>query len=81
MLVHFMAILAFLRPFDLGIFCVHLVFFPVLVCCTKKNLATLSCRCARVTLKDENKTHDLLTTEIWNTLETKSWPPQAVLQF
>jgi hypothetical protein len=29
-----------LCPF--GIFCGHLVFFPVLVCCTKKNLAALA---------------------------------------
>jgi hypothetical protein len=25
----------------IGIFCGHSVFFPVLICCTKKNLATL----------------------------------------
>jgi hypothetical protein len=46
-LVKIMAIWSLLRPF--GIFCAHLVYFmvilnifPVLVCCTKKNLATLT---------------------------------------
>jgi hypothetical protein len=39
-LVNFTAIGNILWPF--GVFCGHLVlFFPVLVCCTKKNLATL----------------------------------------
>jgi hypothetical protein len=45
MLVHFMTIWSILRP--LGIFCGHLVnfmviwnIFPLLVCCTNKNLAT-----------------------------------------
>jgi uncharacterized Tic20 family protein len=46
MLVYFIAVWSILRPF--GIFCGHLVYFmvswydfPVLVYCTKKNLATL----------------------------------------
>jgi hypothetical protein len=46
MLVYFIAIWFIIRPF--GIFCGHLVYFmviwyifPVLVCCTKKKLATL----------------------------------------
>jgi hypothetical protein len=38
-LVYFIAIGNILWPF--GIFCGHLVFSPVLVCCAKKNLATL----------------------------------------
>jgi hypothetical protein len=49
MLVYFMAILSISRPFS--IFCGNLVYFmvlwnifPVLVCCTKKNLATLAPR-------------------------------------
>jgi hypothetical protein len=46
MLVYFMAILSILWSF--GLFCCHVVYlmviwyiFPVLVCCTKKYLATL----------------------------------------
>jgi hypothetical protein len=46
MLSYFMAVWSILQPF--GIFCGHLVYFmviwyifPVLVCCAKKNLATL----------------------------------------
>jgi hypothetical protein len=40
-LVYFMAIWSILWPF--GLFCGYLlrVLFPILVCCTKKNLATL----------------------------------------
>jgi hypothetical protein len=39
-LVYFTAVGNILWPF--GIFCGHLVYFsPVLVCCAKKNLATL----------------------------------------
>jgi hypothetical protein len=46
LLVYFMAIWSIFRPFwyilwRLGIFCNHLVIFPVLVYCTTKNLATL----------------------------------------
>jgi hypothetical protein len=48
MLAYFMAVWYTLQPF--GIFCGHLLYlivipytFPVLVCCAKKNLATLVC--------------------------------------
>jgi hypothetical protein len=37
--VHFTAIWSILPPF--GLFCGYLVFFPILVSCTKKNLAAL----------------------------------------
>jgi hypothetical protein len=43
-LVHFTFIRYSLWPFGVYILC---IFFPVLVCCTKKNLATLICAVSR----------------------------------
>jgi hypothetical protein len=45
-LEHFTTIWHFLWPF--GTFCGNLVLFPVLVCCTKNNMATLRLRQNRI---------------------------------